>query len=157
MIRYKKNTYPPITLGTSLMFIIFIILCMVLFSVLSLSNAIKDQHYSLKNAERTHAYYEANNKAEEYLYQIDSILSDASSPDVLKDRLQDLNFITIATWDEFSDKTLSYTIAINDREALEVVLAIHPQKETNYTILSWNQISVYEWDSHSTLPVYGNN
>lgn len=157
MIKYKKNTYPPITLGTSLMFVIFIILCMVLFSVLSLSNSIKDQHYSLKNAERTRAYYEANNKAEEYLSQIDHILSDASAPDILKNRLQDLNFITIATWDEFSDKTLSYTVSISDTEALEVVLAIHPQKETNYTILSWKQISVCEWDSHPTLPVYGNN
>lgn len=47
-MREKKTTYPPINIGTSFMLVIFILLCMVIFSVLSLSSAVKD--YELHQA-----------------------------------------------------------------------------------------------------------
>ena len=157
MTKNKKSSYPPVNLGTSFMLVIFIILCMVIFSVLSLSSAIKDQNYSIKNAERTLAYYNANNKAEEYLAQIDHILSDTDSFDALKNKLIKMNDSHIFTWDTENNRNIHYYVPINDSEVLEVVLAIHPQKETNYTILTWKQCSISEWNGDATLHVLGND
>jgi len=42
--RLKKQTHIPVNMGISLMLTVFIILCMILFSVLSLSGALKDNH-----------------------------------------------------------------------------------------------------------------
>ena len=157
MTKNKKNSYPPVNLGTSFMLVIFIILCMVIFSVLSLSSAIKDQNYSIKNAERTLAYYNANNKAEEYLAQIDHILSDTDSFDALKDKLLKMNDNHTFSWNTENDETLQYYVPINESEVLEVVLTIHPQKETNYTILTWKQCSISEWNGDTTLHIFGSD
>ena len=55
MTSTKKHVLPPVNIGTSFMLVTFIILCMVIFSVLSLSSAIKNQTYSQKNADRVTA------------------------------------------------------------------------------------------------------
>ena len=68
MIKVKKTSYPPVNMGLSLMLVVFIILCMVVLSVLSLSTALKDYDYSAQNAKNTIEYYEACNKADQRLY-----------------------------------------------------------------------------------------
>ena len=36
----KKNSYPPVNVGSSFMLVILVILCMVVFAMLSLSGAL---------------------------------------------------------------------------------------------------------------------
>ena len=40
----KKQKYPLINMGTSLMLVIFIILCFIIFSTLSLSSSLRDRN-----------------------------------------------------------------------------------------------------------------
>lgn len=70
----SKRKYPTINIGSSSMLVVFIILCLVTFSVLSVASANNDRKYSEKIADRTTAYYKASNKAEEFLSQIDDKL-----------------------------------------------------------------------------------
>ena len=132
-MKQKKFTYPPLQIGTSFMLLVFIILCMVTFAVLSLSNSMKDYEYSKKNAERTTAFYEANNLAEEKLAEIDQALMNG----------------------EVSEETVEFSVPMNDSESLEIVLETHPGQNPRYSIVTWKQISSQEWSGDQTLPVLG--
>lgn len=134
----SKRKYPTINIGSSSMLVVFIILCLITFSVLSVASANNDRKYSEKIANRTTAYYKASNKAEELLSQIDDKLKQiyeqynadylSQVPDVLTsiDGIDTSNFPSV-----------SFSIPINDTQTLSVSLLIQiPEKEgdTFYTI-----------------------
>ena len=130
-MREKKTTYPPINIGTSFMLVIFILLCMVIFAVLSLSSALKDYDYNKQKADRTRAYYEACNEAEEIYAKIET--------------------------ENHTKDSIEYSVPINVNEQLQVTLKRHSDTENNYYIHSWLQISTKEWTADHTLPVLGSS
>ena len=154
-MKYKKTTYPPINIGTSLMLVVFMVLCMVVFAVLSLSSALKDADYSQKNALRTSRYYEANNQAEELLAQIDAILAGTTSPDARIQKLQALEGVAVS--EEASALLITYSVPIDEDEVLQVTLTTVSQPEERYRIQAWTQCSVTEWTGNQSLPVLGSD
>ncbi len=151
----SKRKYPTINIGSSSMLVVFIILCLITFSVLSVASANNDRKYSEKIANRTTAYYKASNKAEELLSQIDDKLKQiyeqynadylSQVPDVLTsiDGIDTSNFPSV-----------SFSIPINDTQTLSVSLLIQiPEKEgdTFYTITSWQEISTEVWNGDEPM------
>ena len=67
----KKTSRPLLTAGTSTLLLIFLSLCLLTFAVLSLLSARADRNLSRKTADRTTAYYEACNQAENRIGEID--------------------------------------------------------------------------------------
>ena len=132
-MKNKKFSYPPLQIGTSFMLLIFIILSMVTFAVLSLSSSMKDYEYSQKAAQQTSEYYAACNKAEEKLAQINHELKN--------------NGIT--------KNIIEFTVPINDSASLQIVLKADPHKNPGYSIITWKQISAQEWSGDQSLPVLG--
>lgn len=63
------------TSGISLMILIFLSLCLITFSLLSLSSATADKTLSQKAADRTTEYYSAVNSANDILSKIDAALA----------------------------------------------------------------------------------
>lgn len=151
-MKVKKHSYPPIHVGTPLMLVIFIILCMVIFAVLSLSSAAKDYNYSEKNATRTTAYYTACNQAEVALAEIDQIIKTSTNQEALISNLETLNYLSVSA-DEIV--TAEYHVSVDEDEILQVVLNIHPE-ESSYIITTWKQQSTAEWTGDQSLPVLGN-
>ena len=70
----EKSRKPILGVGTSSILLIFVLLCMITFAVLSLVSARSDYRLSQKNAEHTRDYYEAENKANDILLTIDQCL-----------------------------------------------------------------------------------
>ena len=134
-MKNRKFSYPPLQIGTSFMLLIFVILCMVTFSVLSLSSSMKDYELSKKSAKRTSEYYNACNMAEEKLEQIDEQIKN----------------------NEISKDIIEFTVPVNDYESLQVSLKIHPQSSPRYSVITWKQISSQNWSGDETLPVLGGN
>lgn len=130
-MKEKKSSYPPINMGTSFMLVIFILLCMVIFAILSLSSALRDYDYSKQIADRTTAYYEACNEAEEIYANIEA--------------------------EGHTEDSIEYSVPINENEHLQVILKHRSDTENNYFIHSWLQISTKEWTADPTLPVLGSN
>ena len=130
-MRGKKAVYPPFNIGTSFMLVIFILLCMVIFAVLSLSSALKDYGYAKQKANRTTAYYEACNESEEIYAKIEM--------------------------ENHTEDSIVYSLPINENEQLQVTLKRQSDAENNYYIYSWLQISTQEWTADHTLPVLGSN
>lgn len=157
-MKCEKKTWPPVNIGTSFMLVLFMILCLVVFSVLSFSSAWKDYQYSLETSVHTQEYYHASNQAEEKLEQIDRILSSYSSIDRCIQELEKLDSIIVA---DVSSETceyslrIDYQIPINPTSVLCVSLSNEPYENHFYTILSWTQQSVAQWNGNQSLPVLG--
>lgn len=75
----NKKKFPVTNIGTVTLLMIFIILCMVTFAVLSLSEAAKDRSFSRQLADQTADYYAACGNAEKMLAEIDSVISDTKN------------------------------------------------------------------------------
>lgn len=73
MNKQKKGL---IHIGFSSILMVFTMLCLVTFATLSLITANSDYRLSLKVAEKTTAYYEADTVARNYLQQLDLALAD---------------------------------------------------------------------------------
>lgn len=159
-MKIRKISYPPINIGTSLMLVIFLVLCMVIFAALSFSSALRDHNNSIKTAERTTLYYEANNLAEEKLAEIDAVLQNSKtrhlSSHELMQTLQDIGQISLSSSDSSDQLTLKYAIAIDEDEILQVVLQITPDQAKTYSIQTWQQILTSEWNGDETISVLGN-
>ncbi len=133
MMKIKKKSYPPVNMGISLMLVVFIVLCMVVFSVLSLSTALKDYNYNKQNADNTKEYYEACNKGELELANVKSNLS------------------------SYADgEKLEYIITINDDKVLQIMVKLYPSKDT-YEIKTWKVISTTKWEGDDSIPVLGSH
>ena len=73
----KKKQGMSVSIGSSTMLLIFVVISLVSFSVLSLSSAIKEKKFADKVKQKNISYYNACNLAEEQLADIDSTLSEA--------------------------------------------------------------------------------
>lgn len=151
----SKRKYPTINIGSSSMLVVFIILCLVTFSVLSVASANNDRKYSEKIADRTTAYYEASNKAEELLSQIDDKLKQVYEQYNAEYLSQVPDALTSIDGIDTSDfPSVSFSVPINDTQTLSVSLLIQiPEKEgdTFYTITSWKEISTEVWNGDEPM------
>ena len=139
------------------MLVIFMILCMVIFAVLSLSNTVKDQHLSEKNAEHTTAYYAANNEGEHKLAEIDAVLNGCTTFEEAITALETLDGLRLEYTKEAGKLMAGYIISMNDSENLQIVLSIYPQNDVKYKIITWKTISSSEWEGQQDLSVFGND
>ena len=125
MMKHKRSLYPGFQIGTSLLLVVLMALCLLVFSALSLSSAIRDYEYSKKLAVKTKEYYEANSKANQELK----------------------NLI-----DNNVQGTHAFEIPMNDTRSLSVSLVI---EDDSYHIIKWKEVSSETWENDDKLPVLG--
>ena len=93
----KNKHQLPIGIGISSILLIFVILCLLTFAVLSLVSANADYKLVKKNSAHTHEVYEAENSANELMDKIDSILKStyqSSDPSNLNpDDIESINIL----------------------------------------------------------------
>lgn len=157
----KEKSYPGFQVGTSFLLVIFVIICLVLLGVLSLSGALRDKGYSDRVAEKTGLYYTAVSEAQHKLAEIDSALAETHKAGedygtYLEEvgRMADgLPGVTCVRNGE--QAVLSYEVPITDSQVLCVeVEVLDPEKgEENYKIVKWQEVSNSVWEEETTLPV----
>lgn len=141
----KKRQTPFVNMGSSLLLVVFLLLCLVTFATLAFSSARSDESFSQRIAERKTEYYEAANRAEELLNQIDQILITAEEvPD-----FTEINSMDTDIYYDTEKETLSYQVPINEKQALDVVLALNT--EDGYRIEKWQTVNIQKWESNDTL------
>lgn len=138
-----KTNRVNLNLGTSSLLLIFVVLSLVSFAVLSLSSALSDKKLTDKSVDKNVAYYEACNKAQERLSEIDKEYIDVytSSPD---------EETYIEKCKSVDSKIL---IPVTDYQGLEVIVEpFYPVSDTDrfFKISSWKlvYISQPEIDFH---------
>lgn len=152
------------TSGLPLLILIFVSLCLLTFSLLSVSESRADQALGEKMAARTTTYYKANTKANQLLSKIDAQLanylrlfsSDASSPpesSYYDSCIQIADVIPEVSWDT-DTHTASFTITITESQQLAVVLAVDfPKKDTDalYHITTWEIVNTQDWAPNTSM------
>lgn len=151
----KKNSpkNSVISTGTVSVVLIFVLLCMLTFSVLSLVSAQANLRLSKKSADRTTAYYAAENEANDLLIRIEEaavrVLSgrSVSSGGALAAALvQELGEGADVTARE---DQLSYQVPLGEEQELSVVLTMFLMPDENgrhYRVDKWQAVSIHEWD-----------
>lgn len=153
----NKKKFPVTNIGTATLLMIFIILCMVTFAVLSLSEAAKDRSFSRQLADQTTDYYTACGDAEKMLSDIDSAISDTKKTglsgneyyEAIAEKLTDQDRV------KANGDTISYSTPVNDRLVLAVSLRIAAPGETfsgqNFKILSWEETQANKWNGNNSV------
>lgn len=168
----KQDKKQPsfVNISLSSLMVVFLVLCMGTFSILSLSSAKSDYTLSEKLAVHRTAYYEASGKAEQILSQIDTLLEETylSSSKVSKDISRQDTYISdvfqlfqgyqvnetnVTAQNEENELILSYEVPLDQEQALCVRLKVTDPANTAqyYDILTWQVISVTEWEGNDTV------
>lgn len=153
----KKTSRPLLTTGTSTLLLIFVSLCLLTFAVLSFLSARADQNLSRKTAERTSAYYEACNQAEDRLGETDQMLekiwqetaNEKAYFQAIRETFEDMDF------DEES-RMLSFSVPLTDTQVLTVTLKLRTPESgsTFYTISGWKTVNTAGWTADTRQNVY---
>lgn len=136
-VNKRERKFPGTGLITILM--VFMLLCLITFAVLTLSSARADLRYSEQTAERARNYYAAELRASQRLKEIDEELQETYNEKEVNAREQ-----------------ICFTETIDETSMLEVKLQLCEGKEDDrkrYRIESWQTVSTAEWNPDETLPV----
>lgn len=114
------------SIGYTSFVMVFVILIFVAFSALSYTQANSDLKHIDKTINIISENYTADTKAMEVRMQIEQLLGDDFSPEVVQNELKnEINSIIV------SQNSVSYTIIINDKAQLSVELELdYTQKST---------------------------
>lgn len=135
-----------VSTGLSSFVLIFVMLSLMTFAVLSLVSAQADLRLSRKSAERTTAYYEAENAAGDVL--TDLLLAAREGPEELAARAAAAD-VTLT-----EDGTAVYQVPLGDDQVLAVEVEISPGG-TEWEIRRWQTVSQYDWDDDEPMNVLG--
>ncbi len=132
----QKDRSFGLNIGSSSILLIFTLLCLISFATLAIISAKADNKLSRKVLDRTTAYYEACNEAEQALSSIDSTLSTVYATSANAEEY----FATVG-------HNKSYAIPISDLQTLHVTIEIqYPESDhgTFYSIASWQVLTTGE-------------
>ena len=154
----KKRPYPVINIGSVLLLMTFIVLCLAIFSALSLSSSASEYQYSKKLAQHNQDYYRACGKANEVLQSIDDILETAykgSRANYYGTAERELKALKQVDSD-FSQQspTVTYRVSVNKTQSLQVIVTLNPPRRTDdgyYRITSWQEIPASQWKGDDSL------
>lgn len=133
MNKKAKDTTFPINIGSSSILLVFVVLCLVAFATLSIVSANADAKLSAKIAERSQAYYQAQNQAVLCLGALDHSLAEAYEASTSTEE-----YFTMVG----QEKT--YHFPLSDMQSLSIkVNIIYPENpgDTFYEITSWQVIT----------------
>lgn len=155
----NKRKFPITNIGSVSLLMIFIILCMFTFAALSLSTAASDYHSAQTLADHTTAYYEASDKAEQKLADVDRILKDCYLSSESADSYYQLVKKQLGITDTATPLIYSYQTNINKSQKLTVQIRItYPEAADTsdlgsgfYQIVSWKTVSSTDWNADNSI------
>lgn len=161
-MKKDKNQSSFTAIGSSSLLVVFLVLCLATFAILSLSSAKSDYSFTERLAKHKSDYYKASSQAEYTAAAIDSLLEntyksksmtqeeylDALNPVLLTYEAVPLSYST-----QDNVPVISYQIPVDDRQILLVELKVTNPKESSnyYEVQTWKITSSQEWKSDDTL------
>lgn len=123
-------------IGSSSLILVFIVLCLVTFGMLSIGNAKREDALSEKNAQAVQAYYRADSQGEAFVAEVAGALCDADSKDQALEAVGD--------YYHADTDMLCAEIPMEHGQALRVELKPDWEAGT-YQVTAWN---VYEREAY---------
>ena len=121
----------PINVGTSSIMMLFAVLCLTVFALLSLSTVQANGRLADASVAAVSAYYQADCQAE-------AVLARLRSGQVPEGVAAD-------------GDTYTYTCPISDTQSLEVRVRLEGD---SWTVLRWQAVSTVEWEAEDSLDLW---
>lgn len=128
----KRSAPPPPMSGGSSLLVIFAVLCLTVFALLTLSTIRADSRLADAGVQAVLDYYAADTQAEEIFARL---------------RLGEMPEGVIQS----EDGTYWYVCPISKTQDLQVTLR---RAETEWTVLQWQAVSTAQWRPEKNLPVW---
>lgn len=127
----RQTSFSPPAVGGSALLVIFAVLCLTVFAILSLATAQANARLSQKSADTVSAYYAADTQAEEILAR--------------------LRAGTVPEGVNVEGTRYTYIIPISDTQTLEVEVEL---RGTEYAVKRWQAVYTGEWTPDTDLNVW---
>ena len=127
----EKRRFSPPAVGASSLLIIFAVLCLTVFALLTLSTVRANQKLSDSAAAAVENYYAADMRAEEILARLRA----GEVPEGVTE----------------TAGIYSYSCPISDSQTLAVQVRV---QGADYEILRWQALSTVDWQADDRLPVW---
>lgn len=161
-MKKEKQESTVVNIGSSSLLVIFVVLCLATFAILSLSSAQSDHSFAERLAAHKTEYYEASSKAEVITGEIDRILAETASADAGGAYFStvamaldgaELYGVTVSCLTDGDEPAVSFQVPCGDSQALKVTLDVtdYTREDTYYTIRAWQVVSTREWEADDTL------
>lgn len=140
-------------IGVSSLITIFVVLCLVTFSVLSLSSSKANINYTQKRIQANQDYYNLRNQVYEKLDQIqEELIQIDSSTSTIEDYFLKVN-------QQFKMNQNQYNFEVSDENTiLQVTIQINEPvlNQPYYTLLQINKKNKTTWENNSGTPILFN-
>ena len=131
----QERFSPPAVGGTSLL-VVFAVLCLTVFALLSLTTVQADVRLADASAQAVEDYYAADCRAQEILARV----RNGETPEGVE--LEEENGIT----------SVRYACPISDGQELQVEARV--SWDGSYSILRWQAVATREWESDESLDLW---
>ncbi|MCI9155641.1 MAG: hypothetical protein HFF44_01725 [Lawsonibacter sp.] len=143
MTEKKREGFAPPALGGSSLLVVFAVLALTVFALLSLSTVRADVRLGDAAAEMVSGYYAADVQAQEILAKL---RTGAPLP-------EDVEFeATISDYPDHSETIFSYSIPISDTQELQVEVLMEP--DGSYQVRRWQAAAVGDWEFDDSLEIW---
>ena len=136
--RNKEGMSPP-ALGGSSLLVVFAVLALTVFALLSLSTVQADVRLADASVQAVEDYYAADCAAQEILAR----LRNGERPVEATPHLED-------SW--HTGGRYTYAVPISDTQELQVEVILY---KTDYAVLRWKAVPTGEWEPDDSLHVWG--
>lgn len=140
------------SIGSSTLVLIFIILCLATFALLSLSNAGGDLNLANKNAAAVRTYYEADSQGEQFVRMVDQAVREVRNETSDQQKQQQKLAEKLGSYYHADSRTAETDIPMDFDQALHVELALDGQE--NYRIRSWRVYNQKDYEIDNKIPVW---
>lgn len=131
-MRNRERLSMPVPIGGSALLVIFAVLCLTTFAIMSLATAQADHRLAAASADAVRAYYRADTRAEEML----ALLRGGEIPDGVM---------------VSGENTYVYSVRISDTQRLQVKVRIDSGRDA---VLEWKEIPSAQWTPDTALHVW---
>ncbi|MDO5405711.1 MAG: hypothetical protein Q4F28_00095 [Eubacteriales bacterium] len=155
------------SIGIPSLILIFIVLCLATFGILSLGNARREDSFSRKNAAAVQEYYRADGQGEEFLQQVDQALREAGKASagadgagvgstaesgLISERKRQV-LEAVGLENQADSDLICADIAMESGLALRIELAVD-WTECTYQIQSWKVYDRENYEIDQSVPVW---
>lgn len=147
-IGYRAN------IGTPTLILIFMILCLVTFGMLSLSTAKSEWNLAQRNADSVTEYYRADKEGEAFYQMVRQAVDHAQKEDVDLQAFQNTLLKELGDYYDSETGTISTQIPMKRSQSLSIKLSPLPDKLGKIGISQWKVIQTEEYEIDHSLPVW---
>ncbi len=140
----KNSSHFQVGTGMTSVLMIFVVLCLTTFGVLSYSTANADLNMTNKNADYVAQYYQADSKAQEIISDIDIKLKSLKDDDESEYMSSVKQYLESSTVTKFTvnasddGMTAEFSVELNDEQSINVKILIHDKDfSKRYDITSY--------------------